>query len=387
MTPEHNDWDVVVVGAGPAGAAAAREAATLGARVLLVDRDEPPRYKCCGGGLIGLSRQHLGIELTGLERDAAHRMTFTKNGRQRFTRRAPGGRPVFPMVMRADLDAALVAAACAAGAVLLSGVVVTGYEEDAEGVIVRLAGGRSPLRAGVVVGADGTGGRSGVYVDVDLEQVDVGLEGEFATPETRSAYWAGRVLIDWGPVPGSYGWVFPKGPLLTVGVIGPRDRGREMRDYYRGFVARLGLGDVDPETFSGHLTRVRRPGSPLRRGRVLVAGDAAGLLEPWTREGISFAVRSGRLAGRAAAGAMSDGDAALAAYGEAVERELTPEMDAGRVFLRAFSRNRQVFHGFLAAVPGGWRLFTRIVAGETTLARQLDKRPIRIALRLLGAHP
>ncbi len=76
--------------------------------------------------------------------------------------------------------------------------------------------------------------------------------------------------------------------------------------------------------------------------------------------------------------------AALAAYEEAVERELTPEMAAGRVFLRAFGRTRQVFHGFLAVVPGGWRLFARLVAGETTLARQLQKRPVRLALRILA---
>jgi len=389
VTPELSTvWDVVVVGAGPAGAAAARAAAAEGARVLLLDRAEPPRYKCCGGGLIGLSRRHVDIDLTSLERDAVRRMTFTMEGRQRYTRRAVHGRAVFPLVMRADFDEALVAAACDAGATLLAPAVVSGFEEADDVVVVRLAGGREPLRARVVVGADGTGGRSGAFVGVDLEQVDVGLEGEFSTPTTTADYWSGRALIDWGPVPGSYGWVFPKGSLLTVGVIGPREHGAQMREYYRAFVHRLGLGDIDPETFSGHLTRVRRPGSPLRRGRVLVVGDAAGLLEPWTREGISFALRSGRLAGRAAALAAAEAQpsaqgAALASYAEAVERELTPEMDAGRIFLRAFTRNRQVFHGFLAVVPGGWQLFTRIVAGETTLSRQLAKRPIRLTLRFL----
>lgn len=355
--------------------------------MLLLDRAAPPRYKCCGGGLIGLSYANLGIEVTPLVRDAADRMTFTKNGRQRYTRRAPGGRPVFSMVMRSDLDARLVGAAVDAGAVLRTGVVVTGLAEDAGSVVVSFAGDVPSVTAGVVIGADGTGGRAGGYVGVDLEQVDVGLEGEFPTPPAQAAYWSGRVLIDWGPVPGSYGWVFPKGDVLTVGVIGARSDGARMRDYYRDFVAGLGLGEVQPSTFSGHLTRVRRPGSPLRRGRVLVAGDAAGLLEPWTREGISFALRSGRLAGEAAAAAVAgsagESEAALASYAEAVERELTPEMDAGRVFLRAFSRNRQVFHGFLAVVPGGWRLFARLVGGETTLARQLAKRPIRVALRLL----
>jgi geranylgeranyl reductase family protein len=368
-------YDVVVVGTGPAGAAAARAAASSGATVLLVDKAEVPRYKCCGGGLIGLSSRHAGIDLAPLTRDAVTRMTFTKDGRQGYTRHARGARPVFRLVMRADFDAALVTAAQDAGAVLRTGVAVRSLAETASSVAVTLGSGEV-VTAGAVVGADGSAGRCGAYVGVRLRQVDVGLEGEFRTPPDRAAYWRGRVLIDWGPVPGSYGWVFPKGPLLTVGVIGPRARGEELRAYYAAFCARVGV--AEPATFSGHLTRCREPGSPLRRGRVLVAGDAAGLLEPWTREGISYALRSGRAAGLAAA----SGD--LAAYDAYVAAELEPEMAAGRAFLAAFERNRQVFHGFLASVPGGWRLFSRLVAGETTLARQLRKPYVRAVLRALG---
>ncbi len=370
-------YDVLVVGTGPAGAAAAHAAASAGARTVLVDRAGVPRYKCCGGGLIGLSTQYADLDLGPLTRDAVTRMTFTKDGRQRYTRRARSGRPVFRLVMRADFDAALVARAVAAGAELRTGVAVRSLADDGGSVRVTLATGEV-VRAGTVVGADGTGGRSGGYVGVRLAQVDVGLEGEFATPPERAAYWRGRAHIDWGPVPGSYAWVFPKGSLLTVGVIGPREEGDAMRAYYAAFVDRIGLGGVEPETFSGHLTRCREPESPVRRGRVLVAGDAAGLLDPWTREGISFALRSGRAAGEAAA----SGD--LAAYDAFVATELEPEMAAGRAFLAAFARNRQVFHGFLASVPGGWRLFSRLVAGETTLVRQLRKPYVRAVMRVLS---
>jgi geranylgeranyl reductase family protein len=373
-TASCRSYDVVVVGTGPAGASAARAAAAAGASTLLLDRAAVPRYKCCGGGLIGVSSRYADVDLAPLTRDVVTRMTFSKDGRQRYTRHARGARPVFSLVMRADFDAALVAAASSAGAELWTGVAVRSLADSASGVAVGLASGET-VTAGAVVGADGTGGRCGAYVGVELAQVDVGLEGEFPTPRHAAAYWRGRVLIDWGPVPGSYGWVFPKGPLLTVGVIGPRASGAAMRAYYDAFVARFGLGE--PATFSGHLTRCRTPSSPLRRGRVLVAGDAAGLLEPWTREGISYALRSGRAAGLAAA----SGD--LAAYDTYVAAELEPEMAAGRAFLAAFERNRQAFHGFLASVPGGWRLFSRLVAGDTTLERQLRKPYVRAVLRAL----
>ena len=151
-------------------------------------------------------------------------------------------------------------------------------------------------------------------------------------------------MLDWGPMPGSYGWVFPKGDVLTVGVIAARGQGERTRQYLRDFTARLGLAGYPAARDSGHLTHCRADDSPLRRGRVLVAGDAAGLLEPWTREGISFALRSGTLAGAAAADAAAAPDPerldqALDAYPAAVGQALVPEMDAGRRLLTAFTRH------------------------------------------------
>lgn len=366
-------YDVVVVGAGPAGASAARGAAQSGARTLLLEREQLPRYKRCGGGLIGVSQAAVaaaGVDVSALQRDVAGRMTFTSRGRSAFTREAA---PFLPLVLRSELDVALVDAAAAAGAEVRTGVLVSGYDEQDGVVRVRTSGGE--LRAGAVVGGDGSGSRAAGHVGVLLEQVDLGMEAELPTPSRLA--WDGHVLLDWGPLPGSYGWVFPKGDRLTVGVIGARAAGADVRAYFRDLVAQLGLDLADGQHVGGHLTRVRAPGSPLRRGRVLVAGDAAGLLDPWTREGISFALRSGALAGAAAAGDVGGYEAAVAG-------ELGPEIAAGRRALAAFRAHPRAVHEVLRSGPGMWPRFVRLVSGATTMREQIASPVVSGLVAALG---
>jgi len=369
-----DDYDVAVVGAGPAGAAAALAAVRAGARTLLLEREELPRYKRCGGGLIGASQAAVtaaGVDLDALALDRVDRVSFTCRSRAGFTRRGDGA--FLPMVLRSQLDAALVRVATDAGAELGTGVTVTGYEQQGGRVVLQTRSGE--LSAGAVVGADGSGSRAAQHVGVVCDQVDLGLEAELPTP--AGSDWSGRALLDWGPVPGSYGWVFPKGDTLTVGVIGDRSHGPAVRAYYEQLLGALGLDLRTATQDGGHLTRVRSASSPLVRGRVLVAGDAAGLLEPWTREGISFALRSGALAGAAAAGDP-------AAYPSAVAGELGPEMAAGRRALAAYTRHPRAVHEVVRCLPGVWGLFTRLVSGQTSLESQLERRSVRAMVTVLG---
>jgi len=365
-------WDVAIVGGGPAGLAAAHAAARAGAATVVLERAQHPRYKTCGGGITGFSLGALppGFDLPA--RDTVRRATFTRDGAREFTRTSP--QPLLRMVQRDEFDAALSKAASAAGATVREHVTVRSIEQTDDLVRLGLAGGEE-VRARVVIGADGSAGITARHVGVVFDQVDLGLEVDVPTPPGGD--WNGRLLIDWGPLPGSYGWVFPKGDLLTVGVIASRGQGERTKAYLSSFVERLGLAGAPRVHDSGHLTRCRAEGSPLRRGRVLVAGDAAGLLEPWTREGISYALRSGAAAGAAAA----SGD--LAAYESTVDSTLAPAMRAGRRLLRAFERHASRFHAAVGTPPG-FRVFARFCRGELDLASLLSHRSVRATVALLG---
>lgn len=372
-------YDVIVVGAGPAGSSAAHAAASAGARVLVLDRARFPRYKTCGGGLIGptLSALPAGFEVP--VRTDIHRATFTLAGGRWTDRRSD--RRLLSLIDRAEFDAALLDNAQAAGAQFQERVTVTGIEQDPEQVTLTTSEG--PLRAGYVIGADGSASRIARQVGVAVDTVDLGLEVELATGQ-QTARWENRIHLDWGPGRGSYGWVFPKGDTLTVGVIQSRGNASATRAYLARFVKEIGVESLRELKSSGHLTRTRAEQSPLSRGRVLVAGDAAGLLEPWTREGISYAVRSGRLAGTAVADGLSDPGSARSAYDRAIADTLVPEMAAGRLALRAFERSPAVMHHVVTRSRRGWGEFERLTSGETTLAEEVKRRSIRWGLRAIA---
>ena len=372
-------YDVIVVGAGPAGSSAAYAAATRGARTLVLDRATFPRYKTCGGGLIGPTLGALPPGFQVPSRVDVHRATMTHAGRRWADRRSD--RRLIALVDRSEFDAALLAEARAAGAEVLDGVTVTGITEGPD--LVTLTTSDGPMTARYVVGADGSTSRIARHVGVTLDTVDLGLEVELATgPQT--ARWERRIHLDWGTDPGTYAWVFPKGDTLTVGVIQSRGHAPATRAYLARFVQEMGLSSLTEVKSSGHLTRTRTDGSPLSRGRVLVAGDAAGLLEPWTREGVSYAVRSGKMAGRAVAGGLDEPAEVRSGYQRAITATLVREMAAGRLALRAFERNPAVMHHIAAHTARGWGEFERLVNGRTTLANELERRHIRWGLRALA---
>lgn len=375
-------YDVIVVGAGPAGSRAAQVAAAAGARTLVVDRARFPRYKTCGGGLIGPTLASLPEDFEVPVQQRITRASFTIDGRRPYERQSR--QRILSLVNRSEFDAALLDAAQRAGAQVRTGITVSSLREA--GGLLTLSTSGGDLLARAVVGADGSASRIGRYVGVEVRQVDLGLEVELTPDSAARATWSDRVHLDWGPVPGSYAWVFPKQDVLTVGVIMAKGAPTETKQYLTDFVAQQGLSHLPVARDSGHLTRCRTADSPLGRGRVLVAGDAAGLLEPWTREGISYAIRSGALAGaaaaRIAAGHMSPKDA-LGSYTREVRGGLGVEMVAGERALTAFERHPRIFHTVLRTRLG-WQAFVRIIRGDTNLAHLCRHRVVRAGLAALN---
>jgi len=291
-------WDVVVAGGGPAGAAAALSALRdrPGARVLLLDRADFPRDKVCGDGI---APEALDVVAT-LGVDAAA-LTDGHPPVPRLHVRSPGGdegerttrRPSF-VVPREVFDARLVRAAVAAGAELrrhtVRDVVVRPDAVEVDG----------RFGADVLVGADGAESvvRRALGTRPNRpDQLAVAIRGY--GPELPGQ--AGALVLAtteqrWP----AYAWSFPLGDGRANLGYGELVSGGTTRAELVAGLARL-LPGTRPEHLRAHRLPLStgRPRQP--DGRVLLAGDAASLINPLTGEGIFYAVLSGALAGRAAA--------------------------------------------------------------------------------------
>lgn len=321
-------YDALVVGAGPAGACAARTLAAGGARVLMLDKAVPPRYKTCGGGVVRRVLDTLPFDLEQVVEARCRHVELNMAPELRFCFRDT--RPLLAMTMRARLDALLTEEAVQAGAELRAPCHFRGLTEHSTGLRVETTDG--PVGTRLVIGCDGVNSsvaRAAGWKD-QLPAIPA-CEWEVHPGADLMARFSDSARFDFDAVPGGYGWVFPKAGHLSVGV------GRAIPGPFggprlaEGYLHRLGLGAVDAVERHGYVIPARPRSEGPAQGRVLLAGDAAGLVDPVTWEGISYATASGILAGETLLETDLDPRRAIPAYRKAVEREILADIRLGRV--------------------------------------------------------
>ncbi len=377
--PTVTDIDLLVVGAGPAGSSAARIAAAVGLRVAIVDKEQFPRYKTCGGGMIGVTRAQVPAGFPS--RGDICSLVLSHNCKHDRTRRSKTR--ILTMLSRPEFDQFLLDEALKAGATFQAEKHVRSYRHDDQSVTVSTATGEE-LTARYVIDASGTSSAIARQMGVTLHAIDLGLERELRATEEQQSLWQGKIHADFGPIPGSYGWLFPKGDTLTVGVIASKGDAVALKGYLDDYIDHLGLSNAEVLHDSGHVTRCRSSESPLGQGRILLAGDAAGLLEPFTREGLSFATRSGIAAAETIiAAAITDSSDPVSAYSATLATTLCREIEAGFAVRRVFEKLPRAFYAMVSRSRSGWWFFTRFASGELSFPDILAKPYARIPVALL----
>ena len=326
-------FDVAVVGAGPAGATAALTLARRGLKVALLEKDTLPRYKTCGGALVGRALALLPPDVERvLERRCGEAELHLLDANQHYrATRDPPGPPIMTMTMRDRLDHLLASAAAAAGATLRAPCAVTSVSIEPRHV--RLDTDAGPVTAALVIAADGaTGELARLAGWGDGRHLIPALEYEVRVDDATLDRFARVPRFDVGIVSHGYAWVFPKTAHLSVGVLttqrGAINLHRQLEDYLQV----IGLAPQAIERH-GFVIPVRPRTGSLARERMLLVGDAAGLADPVTAEGISLAARSGGLAADAIIASELDPPRARVGYHEAL-RPMLAELRVARTLAR-----------------------------------------------------
>jgi geranylgeranyl reductase family protein len=341
-------YDVVIVGAGPAGSTAAYFLAQAGARVCLVDRQPFPRDKICGDvllspGLARLARMNLADWLQQYNAPGAIRLS-SPNGQAAtlLLDRADYGR----IIPRLELDEMMLRQATRAGAEFIAGATLTGMTRLASDRL-RLTGvGGLCLESKMLITADGAHAAFSRSLGLVQKSPDyVAVRAYFAHVAGGDKLF--ELHFDPAVMPG-YAWIFPlhEGRAnVGLGTLVQRSRRREvnLKQLFQRFIATnpyaqerlVGATMVGP--LKGHPLRTQMSGVTPVADNILVAGEAAGLVNPLNGEGIGTAIISGELAGQYAAAALHRGDfsaGGLAGYAHALHRQVGRQHRVGALLRR-----------------------------------------------------
>lgn len=366
--------DVLVIGAGPAGALLAYLLASQGLRLVLVEQAALPRVKPCGGGLNWKTLALLPWAPLSVTERVVSRVVFTQRLRQAFSRTYP--QPLVTMVTRCTFDHWLVHHAANAGAAVYDRCRITQVEAQPQGFRVQADG--VIWHSRYLAFADGA--KSTLRRQLGFAAVvphDIGLDMEVEA-DTGCPWTPDTLYIDWGTAPQTYAWAFPKAQHWSIGVKGPAAQGQKLVHYLRQFMQRWHLTAAQgTRSYLAHMLPTRQPDTPIVQGRALVLGDAAGLLEPFTGEGIYYALRSAHLAADALQAASAT-NTSPQAYATAVETEIMPELLGARALQQVFDAWPWLFHTLVRTHPRSWRALAKIMRGE---------RGFRDVGRILGRYP
>jgi menaquinone-9 beta-reductase len=283
-------YDVIVIGAGPAGACAAYMLAKSKINVLVIDKDHFPRFKPCAGGLTAKTLMSFDFSITKEIRYVTN--SIVASYKNKIFHKISGNKVITEMVERTEFDHFFIQKAVDFGARFLDGVKVTGVIWENGEFSVKTE--ERFFRCNYLIGADGTNSvvnRTFRIVEKDL----YGFAIETNCPISKENIENFDMTFDFGTIPNGYLWIFPKDQYVCVGAYTTNKKIKNTREYLLDYIERLGL-QVESNEFKGQVIpfygiNYHQPDFPC-----ILVGDAAGFADYWTGEGIYYAVKSGIIA-------------------------------------------------------------------------------------------
>ncbi len=326
-------FDVAVIGCGPAGSTAAYDLAKQGLKVVLIDKEKLPRYKVCGGGIVFRAREMLDVDISPVVERACHaaRVTLLNSGISFYANR---DEPIVSMVNRSEFDLLLTKHAQHAGAELMTGFFIQAADFNYD--YICLKGDSGQIKAKFVIAADGVNSMMARLTGwKETRRLAPAVECELAVSADVVSRFAGVARFDFDMPPNGYGWVFAKSNHLSVGLGGfGFGRQHNLKTIFYEYTKKLDIDLPTDMEMHGYVVPLSPRKDGFVRNRVFLVGDAAGLADPVSAEGISFAIRSGQIAAAALIDAQLDEGEAASLYESHLADEVLIELSAGRKLAR-----------------------------------------------------
>jgi geranylgeranyl reductase family protein len=326
-------YDVIIVGAGPAGAILAYLLANRGLQVLMLEKAVLPRYKTCGGGLTYKAIECLPFDIRPAVEIIATGGIVSYAGQQML--RTEVRQPFAWLVMRDRFDYLLVQKAVQAGMNLKDGIRVTGIEQVERQVKVHTAQG--DFFCNLLVGADGVNSMVASLAGLLLNrEVGTAIEVEVSIPEVAIKSQGTYATFDFGALPGGYGWIFPKSDHFSVGLFQARPgKAVGLKAALERFIScQPVLSACQQISIHGHRIPLGGINDSLDRGRVILTGDAANLADAWLGEGIYYAILSARIAAEEITEFFKGSIPDLSNYTHRINLEIVQQLQQARKFAR-----------------------------------------------------
>ena len=282
-------YDVIIVGGGPAGGTAAFYLGEAGKRVLVLEKESLPRYKTCGGAVSTSVLEQFPFSFDPVIESKVKAISYGLRG-DAVT--IPLSDQSLSMVMRAEFDEYLLKHARTD---LLQGVIVRAAYEGMDTVTVETSTGER-IEGEYLIAADGANSVVARSLGLRRRKVIAGaIEIEASVPTEIYTRFADKPLLIFGEIGVGYLWIFPKSDHLSVGIGALHPRPGELQSVLERVMKRYGIS-ISGQPRKGHPLPIYTRQEQISTARTLLTGDAAGLVDPFTGEGIRFAIKSGRVA-------------------------------------------------------------------------------------------
>lgn len=371
-------YDCTIVGAGVAGATAAYHLAQRGHSVVLLEKAALPRYKACGGGVSPAIATWFDFDFSPAIAHKISQVCYTWQGSELVKSQLAVAEPMW-MVSRAKFDTFLVEQAQKQGAEIRDGVEVTDVKSDRDAVAIATS--QETLSAKYVVLATGLASPAAKWLGLKERKATPGAVLEIETSQTPGV----AAHFEFGRLKNGFMWSFPKanGYALSAGAFrAPKIKPEELHQSLSEFAAQLGLDRSLGKLYEMPMS-LWAEGQPGHGKRGVLVGDALGVADPLTGEGIRPSILSGYRAAIAIEAALLGNEKALAEYSQQMQSDWGADMKLAQNLAGWYYRFPKAVYNLGIKRPTAAQLMSKILCGELRYSDIIDEVVTRLRQKLL----